>query len=86
MNQGSISMKECREYVNNIMPQIIDLLTENSISFTSDASTSEIKIKNSDKKEICSLLRKLAIPHTVLYFILDISQVKDNVYIRKKIK
>lgn len=80
------AMRNCQNYTENIMDDIADLLNNESISFTSNASTSEIVVNDKDKKEISNLIRTLPIPKSVLYFALDICQVKKNVYIRKKIK
>ena len=80
------TMRDCQKYTENIMADIVDLFEKESISFTSNASTSEIVVNDKDKKEISDLIRTLPIPKSVLYFVLDICQVKKNVYIRKKIK
>lgn len=81
-----LSVNDCRQYISTIMEQIINVLEDNSIAFTIDKSMTEIKIENSDKKTIHKLILSLPIPSPVIYFSLDISQIKENVYIRKKIK
>lgn len=84
MFQYKATMEESKEYIHTIMDQVCDVLEKNSIDFTRDAST--IIVPKKDRKEISSLIRTLPIPKGVLYFALDVCQVKDKVYIRKKIK
>ena len=81
-----LSVNDCKRYISTIMEQIVNVLEDNSITFTIDKSMNEIKIENSDKKTIYKLILSLPIPGPVIYFSLDISQIKENVYIRKKIK
>lgn len=81
-----LSVNDCKRYISTIMEQIVNVLEDNSIAFTIDKSMTEIKVENSDKKTIYKLILSLPIPSPVIYFSLDISQIKENVYIRKKIK
>lgn len=78
------TLRNSKNYTENIITDITGLLDKESIEFTCDAST--IVIPNRSKKEISSLIRTLPIPKGVLYFALDICEVKNNVYVRKKIK
>ena len=85
MKEYSQVMESCKE-INNIMDDIASLLEENSIDFTRNASANEIIVSNETKKNINNLIRTLSIPKIVLQIILDVCEIKNNVYIRKKIK
>lgn len=85
MKEYSEVMESCKE-TNNIMDDIASLLEENNIDFTRNASANEIIVSNETKKNINNLIRTLSIPKIVLQIILDVCEVKNNVYIRKKIK
>ncbi len=85
MKEYSEVMESCKE-TNNIMDDIASLLEENNIDFTRNASANEIIVSNETKKNINNLIRTLSIPKIVLQIILDVCEIKNNVYIRKKIK
>lgn len=85
MKEYSEVMESCKE-TNNIMDDIASLLKENNIDFTRNASANEIIVSNETKKNINNLIRTLSIPKIVLQIILDVCEIKNNVYIRKKIK
>ena len=85
MKEYSEVIKRWKE-INNIMDDIASLLKENNINFTHKASANKIIISNETKKNINNLIRTLSIPKIVLQIILDVCEIKNNVYIRKKIK
>lgn len=84
MTQYKATLEESREYLETLIERICALLDENGIDYTLNTST--IIIPKKDRKEISSLIRTLPIPKGVLFFALDICQIKDAVYVRKKVK
>lgn len=79
-------LSENIENISNIMDNVELLLTENNINYLTNASNTEIVVKDSTKKEVISLINSLPIANMLLCMILDISSTKGKVYIRKKMK
>ena len=85
MSRYEEEVKESGIYISHLLEDVKDILDSNKIKYyESDAST--IVIENADKKEISSLIKTLPLPEVVLYIALDVCQVKNKVYVRKKIK
>lgn len=78
-------MRSCEDF-KDVMKDIVALLKEKNIKFTTNASVDEIIVSDETKKNIVNLIKTLPIPKLVLTFMLDICEVKKNVYIRKTIK
>lgn len=79
-------LSENIENISDIMDNVEFLLTENNINYLTNASNTEIVVKDSTKKEVISLINSLPIANMLLCMILDISSTKGKVYIRKKMK
>lgn len=79
-------LSENMENISNIMDNVESILTENNINYLTNASNTEIVVKDSTKKEVISLINSLPIANMLLCMILDISSTKGKVYIRKKMK
>lgn len=79
-------LTENYDMLSNIIDNIEDLLSDKNINYKTNTSNTEIVVKGSNKEEIYDIIRSLPISSVLLYMILDVHQVKDKVYIRKKIK
>lgn len=79
-------LTENMESISNIMDNIEKVLSDNKIDYKTNTSKTEIVIKGSNKEEITKLILSLPISSILLYMIIEFSEVKGKVYIRKKIK
>ena len=79
-------LTENYDMIYNILENIEDLLSDKNINYKTNTSNTEIVVKGSNKEEIYDIIRSLPISSILLYMIVDVHQVKDKVYIRKKIK
>lgn len=79
-------LTENMESISNIMDNIEKVLSDNKIDYKTNTSKTEIVIKDSNKEEITKLILSLPISSILLYMIIEFSEVKGKVYIRKKIK
>lgn len=79
-------LTENMESISNIMDNIEEILSDNKIDYKTNTSKTEIVIKDSNKEEITKLILSLPISSILLYMIIEFSEVKGKVYIRKKIK
>lgn len=79
-------LTENYDMISNIIDNIEDLLSNKNINYKTNTSNTEIVVKGSNKEEIYDIIRSLPISSVLLYMIVDVHQVKDKVYIRKKIK
>lgn len=79
-------LTENYDMISNIIDNIEDLLSDKNINYKTNTSNTEIVVKGSNKEEIYDIIRSLPISSVLLYMIVDVHQVKDKVYIRKKIK
>lgn len=79
-------LTENYDMLSNIIDNIEDLLSDKNINYKTNTSNTEIVVKGSNKEEIYDIIRSLPISSVLLYMIVDVHQVKDKVYIRKKIK
>lgn len=77
-------MNTCKEY-SGIMDSIEEVLGNNDIEYEK-ISNNEIMVPNKTKKEVSKLIHSLTIPSVVIYLMINIIELKKNVYIRKKIK
>ena len=68
----------------NIMNDIKQIFLKKKINFT--ASQSEIVIEGSNKKKVCALIGSLPIPKQQLPLLLDVVEVKNKVFIRRRFK
>ena len=79
-------LTENMESISNIMDNIEKVLSDNKIDYKTNTSKTEIVIKDSNKEEITKLILSLPISSILLYMIIEFSEVKGKVYIRKKLK
>lgn len=79
-------LTENMESISNIMDNIEEVLSDNKIDYKTNTSKTEIVIKDSNKEEITKLILSLPISSILLYMIIEFSEAKGKVYIRKKIK
>ena len=79
-------LTENMESISNIMDNIEKVLSDNKSDYKTNTSKTEIVIKDSNKEEITKLILSLPISSILLYMIIEFSEVKGKVYIRKKIK
>lgn len=88
MSKKKISdyLTENYDMISNIIDNIEGLLSDKNINYKTNTSNTEIVVTDSDKEEIYDIIRSLPISSVLLYMIVDVHQVKDKVYIRKKIK
>ena len=77
-------MNTCKEY-SGIIDSIEEVLSNNDIEYEK-ISNNEIMVPNKTKKEVSKLIHSLTIPSVVIYLMINIVELKKNVYIRKKIK
>ena len=84
MKRFEHDMNTCKEY-SDIMNSIEDVLGSNEIEYE-QISNNEIMVPNKTKKEVSELIHSLTIPSVVIYLMINIVELKKNVYIRKKIK
>lgn len=84
MKNFKIDMNSCKKY-SDIMDDVERALSENGIEYEK-ASKNEIVVLNKTKKEVSKIIQSLTIPQMVIYLMLNITELKKKIYIRKKVK
>jgi len=72
--------------ISNIMDNIESILDDNNINYITNAPKTEIIIKDSNMREVNSLILSLPISNVLFLLLLDVFEVNGKVYVRKKIK
>ncbi|HAU84550.1 MAG TPA: hypothetical protein DCW90_03275 [Lachnospiraceae bacterium] len=83
------NLAECKKYSENIIPQIIYILDQNSFHFIVDESMSEIIIPDSDtpRDKIQDLIESsLDIPKVITGMLIQVKEAKNKIFIRLVLK
>lgn len=86
MSKKNIKEKigSCESYIDQIIPEICDVLETAGFTFTN--TENEIIVNSNDKHLIQKVIReKLPVPKAIIKLMLNICQVEDITYVRKKI-
>lgn len=79
-------LSENMDTISNIMDNIESILDDNNINYITNAPKTEIIIKDSNMREVNSLILSLPISNVLFLLLLDVFEVNGKVYVRKKIK
>lgn len=80
---------ETKEYSKIVMPEIIDILEDNNISFTSNSNNTEIIIDINENNDVTEeSIEKLitdstSVPKTIFVILVRLSVIDEKLYIRQ---
>lgn len=85
----SNKLKNCKKYINKVMPMICDVLDDVGYKYTINDTQTEIIVnkRSLNKSKLQStVLDKVDIPKTDMQLLVSVYQVKNNIFIRLKRK